>query len=188
MPCAKQKEVLVLLLLSMFLLFLLLVSLFSHIVLVAVVISGELLTEAKIIKPFWMLSAMQLVGTRNVRLGICNANFLHLLFTLPPLPSHSHTHVLSPFLPLLHTLFANERYAQFVCFLCCLSSRWPRVATVICEHGQCGNLPVANETACGREKEKRHRNRYTKQSYSLSLLLISLLLKLYHLFASWWAI
>lgn len=52
MPCAKQKEVLVLLLLSMLLLFLLLVSLFSHIVLVAVVISGELLTEAKIIKPF----------------------------------------------------------------------------------------------------------------------------------------
>lgn len=114
MPCAKQKEVLVLLLLSMFLLFLLLVSLFSHIVLVAVVISGELLTEAKIIKPFWMLSAMQLVGTRNVRLGICNANFLHLLFTLPPLPSHSHTHVLSPFLLPLHTLFCQRA----VCAIC----------------------------------------------------------------------
>lgn len=161
MPCAKQKE--------MFLFFLLFVSLFSLIVLVAVVISGELLTEAKIIKPFWMLSAMQLVGTRNVRLGICNANFLHLLFTRSLLPSHSHTRVLLLFLPLSHTLSGQRAVCAIcVCFV------WDVVA--LTASGNCKMEAWAmryltakkRDSVWERENEKeallkRRRPRYIKQ-------------------------
>lgn len=74
-----------------------------------------------------MLSAMQLVWVREayVRLGICNANFLHLLFTLPLPPRQAHMFQLSVsllfslfprflFLFFMHTLAANVWYAQFV--------------------------------------------------------------------------
>lgn len=103
----------------------------SVVVVVDVVVDcGELLTEAKIIKPFWMLSECnaisECVGTCHAPHGICNANFLHLLFTLP-LPPHLSLPLPLPFPLSLRVFWGNVWYAQFVD----TSSHWPRVATVI---------------------------------------------------------